>query len=148
MFKEIIKMVKIYRYYDAKKLAKADNVRVKDIIEYLSKLNPEASMTCCGADLFYFHSSEDGNMITMDNELLEDAYEVLKIKEDIPSINSKESKEEKYIVSSCIKTEPITITIETRDKLINKLIMDNIMKDIMTKRYLKENNITLPNKKV
>lgn len=82
----------VCRYYDETKLVKANNVKVKDVVEYLNKLNPEASISCCGSDLFYFHSSTDGNIVTVDHELLEDAYEkdfceIFETVADIPNIN-------------------------------------------------------------
>lgn len=60
--------------YDINKRKEFQGATVQEIINILSKLNPEAEFLCDGDNYFYLHVEEDDSVVNLDSSSLDSIY--------------------------------------------------------------------------
>jgi len=68
--------------YDISKRKRFLDIKVGDLIEVLKGMPQKAIVHVCGSSLLYIHVEEDGSIITLDCEALEDEYDEDEYDED------------------------------------------------------------------
>lgn len=74
--------------FDINKKRQFNKPTVREVIQELEKLNPEADLCVIGDDQFFLHVEEDGTVASFDTEEMNDEYnETLCLEELLNSIN-------------------------------------------------------------
>lgn len=64
----------MFTRYNFDKIRQGYNISIKDLINELEKLNPQANITICGDPKIYIHVADDDSVVTLDSEVDEDWY--------------------------------------------------------------------------
>ena len=60
--------------YDFNKVTQGFDITVKDLINQLETINPEAKVAICGDSKLYIHVTEDESVVSLDHSIEEDWY--------------------------------------------------------------------------
>lgn len=72
--------------FDIDKKRQFNKATVKEVIQELEKLNPEAEFCVIGDNHFFIHVETDGTVVTLDTEEMTDEYENTKLEDELESI--------------------------------------------------------------
>ena len=61
--------------YDINKKVNLSNMTVAQVIEVLSRQNPDAGFCCCGDEWSWLHVDGDDSVVSIDTNELEELYE-------------------------------------------------------------------------
>lgn len=62
--------------YDKTKMIYKDKITVNELCNILSTLHPRAEICICGDSNCYIHIEQDGTVVNIDNESLDECYEI------------------------------------------------------------------------
>ena len=68
--------------YDLSKRYFKEDISVEELIKKLKEYPPKAKICICGDSYCYIHSEQDGSVVNIDNEPLDECYDVDYIPEE------------------------------------------------------------------